>query len=299
MFLLRKQLRIGTRASKLALWQVNFVREKLEQLGFECEIVPIKTEGDKIDKPLYSLGGKGLFIKKIEKALLDKKVDVAVHSLKDMSVYDSDNFEFVVFQRDFYQDTFVSLKGNLLELESGVRIGTTSLRRRAEILRVKRDVEFVDLRGNLDTRLKKLKEGVVDGIVVSKSGLVRLDFYDDSYMHDLEFMIPAAGQGVVAVEFLKGFEFKREIKGFEDKKTRVCIDAERAFVRQLNASCNYPIGAHAYFDGDEFCMSVMYGCPKDLSKTIRYTCCDSSVMFVIANVIDYVEKKKNEKNFCQ
>ncbi len=299
MLLLGKQLRIGTRASKLALWQANFAKEKLEQLGFECEIVPIKTEGDKTDKPLYSLGGKGLFVKEIEKALLDKRIDVAVHSLKDMSVYDSDDFDFIVFERDFYQDTFVSFKGNLLEIERGAKIGTTSLRRRAEILRVKRDVEFVDLRGNLDTRLKKLKEGALDGIVVSKSGLVRLGLYDESYMYDLEFMIPAAGQGVVAVEFLKDFEFKEKIKELEDGRTRVCVDVERAFVRQMNASCNYPIGAHAYFDGNEFCMSVMYGCPKDLIKEIRYTRCDSSVMFVITDVMDYVERKRNEEGFCQ
>ncbi len=299
MLLLGKQLRIGTRASKLALWQANFAKKKLEQLGFECEIVPIKTEGDRTDKPLYSLGGKGLFVKEIEKALLNKGIDVAVHSLKDMSVYDSDDFDFIVFERDFYQDTFVSFKGNLLELESGAKIGTTSLRRRAEILCVKRDVEFVDLRGNLDTRLKKLKKGVVDGIVVSKSGLVRLGLYDEGYMYDLEFMIPAAGQGVVAVEFLKDFEFKEKIKELEDKKTRVCVDAERAFIRQMNASCNYPIGAHAYFDGNEFCMSVMYGCPKDLTRSIRYTSRDSSVMFVIADVMDYVERKRNEEGFCQ
>ena len=299
MLFLGKQLRIGTRASKLALWQAGFAKEKFEQLGFKCEIVPIKTEGDKTNKPLYDLGGKGLFVKEIEKALIDKKIDVAIHSLKDLSVYDSEKFEFVVFERDFYQDTFVSFKGNLLELKSGSKIGTTSLRRRAEILRVKGDVEFVDLRGNLDTRLKKLREGIVDGIVVSKSGLMRLDLYDENYMYDLEFMIPAAGQGVVAIEFLKNFEFKEEIGKLEDKQTRVCIDAERAFVRQLNASCNYPIGAHAYFDGNEFCMSVMYGCPKDLTRTIRHTSRDNSVMFVITDVIDYIERIRNEKNFCQ
>jgi len=298
MFLFGKQLKIGTRASKLALWQANFAKEKLEQLGFKCDIVPIRTEGDKTEKPLYNLGGKGLFVKEIERALINREIDIAVHSLKDMSVYDSGDFDFIVFERDFYQDTFVSFKGNLLEFGSGAKIGTTSLRRRAEILRVKSDVEFVDLRGNLDTRLKKLEKGIVDGIVVSKSGLVRLGLYDENYMYDLEFMIPAAGQGVIAVEFLKDFEFGEKIKELEDKKTRVCVDAERVFVSRMNASCNYPIGAHAYFDSSEFCMSVMYGCPKDLTKAIRYTSRDSSVMFVIADVMDYVERKRNEKDFC-
>jgi len=297
MLFLGKQLTIGSRSSKLALWQAEFVKSKLEELGFECSIVPVKTEGDRIDKPLYQFGGKGLFVKELEKALVDRKIDVAVHSLKDVSVYESREFNFVVLKRDYFEDTLVSLKGNLLEVEPGFRIGTTSLRRRAEILRVKPDVEFVDLRGNLDTRLKKLKEGVVDGIVVSKSGLVRLGIYDESYMFDLGFMVPAAGQGVIAVEFLKGSEFEEKLKSLEDEKTRVCVDAERTFVRQLNASCNYPIGAHAHFDGDEFCMRVMYGCVSDLRRSIRYFRCSKSPLFVLSEVIGYVEEKLRE-GFC-
>ncbi len=297
MLLFGKQLKIGSRSSKLALWQADFAKSKLEKLGFGCRIEPIKTEGDKIDKPLFEFGGKGLFVKELEKALINGKIDVAVNSLKDMSVYEGDEFDFVVFERDYYEDTFVSLKGNLLDLGAGAKIGTTSLRRRAEILRVKPDVEFVDLRGNLDTRLRKLKEGVFDGIVVSKSGLVRLGLYDGSYMFDLKFMIPAAGQGVIAVEFLKGSELGKELKRLEDRKTRVCIDAERAFVRQLNASCNYPIGAYAHFDGEDFCMSVMYGCIKDLKRSIRYSKCSKSPLFVLSEVIEYVEGKLSE-DFC-
>ncbi|WP_022671165.1 hydroxymethylbilane synthase [Hippea alviniae] len=292
MFLLRT-LRIGTRSSKLALWQAEFVAEKLKKLGFKTEIVPIKTEGDRIKKPLYQFGGKGLFVKEIEKILLDKRVDIAVHSLKDMSVFEDEPFDFVVLERDYHQDTFVSFKGNLLELEKP-KIGTTSLRRRAEILRIKPDAEFVDLRGNLDTRLSKLKDGEVDGIVVSKSGLMRLDLYDETCMYDLEVITPAAGQGVVAIEFLRDFEFKEQIESLEDKKTRLCIDAERTFVRELNASCNYPIGAHAYFENEEFCMRVMYGFVDDLKKVIRYLRCDRSMLFVLADVMDYVKKKVKE-----
>ena len=297
MLFFRKQIRIGTRASKLALWQANFVREKLEEIGFECEIVPIKTQGDKTDKPLYEFGGKGLFVKELEKALIEKKIDIAVHSLKDMSVYESGQFGFVVLKRDYYEDTFVSYRGNLLELKAGSKIGTTSLRRKAEILRVKPDVEFVDLRGNLDTRLKKLRDGVVDGIVVSKSGLMRLGVYDESIMYDLKFMIPAAGQGVIALEFSEELEFKDKLKSLEDENTKVCVDAERTFVRQLNASCNYPIGARAYFKQGDFCMQVMYGCVGDLRKVIRFTKCDRSVIVVLSSVIDYVERKRNE-GFC-
>ncbi len=294
MFFLRTQLKLGTRSSKLALWQANFVKEKLEDLGFECTVVPIKTQGDKTDKPLYEFGGKGLFVKELEQALLDKRIDVAVHSLKDMSVYEDERFEFIVLERDYWQDTFVSYKGNLLDLPTKATIGTSSLRRRAEILRVKPDIEFVDFRGNLDTRLKKLRNGEVDGIVVSKSGLKRLGLYDESCMYDLEFVIPAAGQGVIALEFLGNSSYKDEFKKLEDKKTRVCVDAERTFVRQLNASCNYPIGAFCFFDEDKFCMRVMYGFVDNLAKTIRYSVCDRSPIFVLSEIIKYVERLRNE-----
>ncbi|AEA32992.1 hydroxymethylbilane synthase [Hippea maritima] len=291
MLLLRKQLKIGTRGSKLALWQAEFAKKRLEDKGFECEIVPIKTSGDKTDKPLYQLGGKGLFIKEIEKALLDKTIDIAVHSLKDMSVFEDERFDFIVFERDYWEDIFVSFEGNFLEIKKNARVGTSSLRRRAELLQYRDDFEFVDLRGNLDTRLKKLRDGEVDAIVVSKSGLKRLGLYDEAYMYDLRFATPAAGQGVIAVEFLSDFEFRDELKQLEDEKTRICIDSERAFVRQFNASCNYPIGALARFEQDEFFMQITYGFVDNLRRVIKYSRRDISPLFVFSDVVEYVKKK--------
>ncbi len=291
MLLFGKQLKIGTRGSKLALWQAHFVKEKLEKLGFECEIVTIKTEGDRINKPLYEFGGKGLFIKEIELALLEKRVDVAVHSLKDMSVFENEDFRFVVLERDYERDVFVSLKGNVFEVEKGAKIGTSSLRRRAELYRLRNDFEFVNLRGNLDTRLKKLKNGEFDAIVVSKAGLVRLGIYDNTYMYDLESVVPSASQGVIAIEFLKDCKFAKEIEKLEHKQTRVCVDAERSFVKQLNASCNYPIGAYAFFSkNNDFCMDVMYGFVDDITKSIRYSFCSSSILHTLAQCLEEVEK---------
>ncbi len=291
MFFLRKQLRIGTRGSRLALWQAEFVRSQLERAGFQCDISIIKTEGDRTDKPLHEFGGKGLFIKDIERSLVDKKIDIAIHSLKDMSVFEDGLFKFVVLKRDDWRDSFVSYKGGIFEIEKNARIGTTSLRRRSELYRIRDDFEFVDLRGNLDTRLLKLRKDDIDAIVVSKSGLLRLNLYDNSCMYDLESVIPSAGQGVIAIEFLDDYEFAEDIKKLEDKTTRLCVDAERGFVRYMNASCNYPIGAHAFFSEKSFCMDVMYGFTDDITKNIRYSYCSSSVLETLAQCINEITKR--------
>ncbi len=290
MLLLGKQLKIGTRGSKLALWQANFVKNKLKQLGFESEVTIIKTQGDKIKQPLYELGGKGLFIKEIELALVEGGIDIAVHSLKDMSVFESDRFDFVTMKRDDERDVFVSLKGGIFEIAKGATIGTTSLRRRAELYRLRSDFKFVDLRGNLDTRLKKLENGEIDAVVVSKAGLLRLGLYDRSFMYDLESVVPAAGQGIIAIEFLRDFEHRDKIKMLEDRKTRLCADCERSFVAQLNASCNYPIGAYAFFVGEKFCMDVMYGFVNDITKSLRFSFCSSSVLETLSRCVDEINR---------
>lgn len=291
MFFLGKRIKIGTRGSKLALWQANFVKNKLKLLGIDAEIVVIKTEGDLIkDKPLYSFGGKGLFIKNIENKLLQKDVDIAVHSLKDMSVFDNSAFEYVFLKRDTYKDLFISHKGNLFNLKKGAKIGTTSLRRRSEIYSKREDLRFVDLRGNLDTRLKKLENKEVDAIVVSKAGPLRLGLFDESYMYDLD-IVSSAGQGVIAVEFLKDFEFKKNMYVMEDKQTRDCAAAERAYVKALNASCNYPIGAYAYRENGQCCMSVMYGFVNDIKKTLHYNLCADSFKQVVDKAVAYIKSK--------
>ncbi len=294
MLLFGKQLKIGTRGSKLALWQADFVKDKLEGLGAECTIVPITTKGDTTKAPLYDFGGKGLFVKEIEKALIDGEIDIAVHSLKDMSVFETERFGFIALKRDDWRDVFVSYQGGVFDIKKGAKIGTTSLRRRAELYRIRNDFEFVDLRGNLDTRLKKLERGEIDAIVVSKAGLLRLGVYDGSFMYDLDSVVPSAGQGVIAVEFLSDCPYKEEFQKLEDEKTKICVQCERSFVAQLNASCNYPIGAHAFFVENKFCMDVMYGVEGDITKNTRFSFCSLSVLETLNRCIYEIERSKKQ-----
>ena len=291
MFFLGKRIKIGTRGSKLALWQANFVKNKLKSFGINSEIVVIKTKGDLIkDKPLYSFGGKGLFIMEIENQLIKRNIDIAVHSLKDMSVFDNGVFDSVFLKRDTHKDVLISHKGNLFDLPKGAAIGTTSLRRRSEIYKKREDLEFTDLRGNLDTRLKKLEDSQVDAVVVSKAGLLRLGLFDERYMFDLD-IISSAGQGIIAVEFLKDFEFKKHIYEQEDEQTRDCAQAERAYVKALNASCNYPIGAYAYRKNGRFCMDVMYGFINDITRNLHYNLCAENSQEAIDKAVAYIKNK--------
>ncbi len=291
MLFLGKRIKIGTRGSKLALWQANFVKNKLKSFGINSEIVVIKTKGDLIkDKPLYSFGGKGLFIMEIENQLIERNIDIAVHSLKDMSVFDNGVFDSVFLKRDTHKDVLISHKGSLFDLPKGAKIGTTSLRRRSEIYNRREDLEFADLRGNLDTRLKKLEDSQVDAIVVSKAGLLRLGLFDERYMYDLN-IISSAGQGIIAVEFLKDFEFKKHMYEQEDEQTRDCAQAERAYVKALNASCNYPIGAYAYRKNGQFCMDVMYGFVNDITRNLHYNLCAENSQEAVDKAVAYIKSK--------
>ena len=260
-----KKIKIGTRKSKLAMWQAQYVENLLKNKGYLCEIIGITTLGDKIDKPLYDFGGKGLFTSALEEALSNNTIDIAVHSVKDLSVSLNDELPLkLILKRDFASDCLVSFKGDIKELSYGATIGTTSLRRRVELKSKRSDCVFVDFRGNLDTRLEKLKKGLVDAIVVSKSGLFRLGLYDSAYCFDLD-IVSAAGQGVIGIQ-TRYNEFD-ELSFLNDQATSVCVEIEREFVRSLNASCNFPIGAYAYFDEDgEFCLKTMYADPKTFKK---------------------------------
>lgn len=260
-----KTIKIGTRKSKLAMWQAQYVENLLREKGYLCEIVGITTLGDKIDKPLYDFGGKGLFTSALEEAILSKTIDIAVHSVKDLSVSLSDELPLkFILKRDFSNDCLVSFKGDIEKLPLMATIGTTSLRRRVELKYIRNDFVFVDFRGNLDTRLEKLKNGTVDAIVVSKSGLFRLSLYDSAYCFDLD-IVSAAGQGVIGIQTrLDEFD---ELSFLNDQTTKLCVDIEREFVKSLNASCNFPIGAYAYFDENgEFCLKTMYADPKTFKK---------------------------------
>lgn len=233
-------LRLGTRKSKLALWQANFVKEKLEALGCKVELVPITTTGDKIlDAPLAKIGGKGLFVKEIENALLAGEIDLAVHSLKDVPITIPEGLTLsAITEREEPYDVLISRNGKKLEeLPSGAVVGTSSLRRQVQIKRRRRDLKVEILRGNVDTRLRKLKEGLYDAIVLAYAGVKRMGLSGE-ISQILEDFIPAVGQGSLAIETRAEDErvinFVKVLNHEESWLRAVC---ERAFLRELQGGC--------------------------------------------------------------
>lgn len=245
-------LRLGTRKSKLALWQANFVKEKLETLGCKVELVPITTTGDKIlDAPLAKIGGKGLFVKEIENALLAGEIDLAVHSLKDVPMIIPEGLTLsAITEREEPYDVLISRNGNKLEeLPSGAVVGTSSLRRQVQIKRRRRDLRVEILRGNVDTRLRKLKEGLYDAIVLAYAGVKRMGFSGE-ISQVLEDFIPAVGQGSLAIETRAEDErVINFVKGFNHEESWLRAVCERAFLRELQGGCQVPIGAYAWMEG--------------------------------------------------
>jgi hydroxymethylbilane synthase len=246
-------LRLGTRKSKLALWQANFVKEKLEALGCKVELVPITTTGDKIlDAPLAKIGGKGLFVKEIENALLAGEIDLAVHSLKDVPMIIPEGLTLsAITEREEPYDVLISRNGKKLEeLPSGAVVGTSSLRRQVQIKRRRGDLKVEILRGNVDTRLRKLKEGLYDAIVLAYAGVKRMGFSGE-ISQVLKDFIPAVGQGSLAIETRvedeRVINFVKVLNHQESWLRAVC---ERAFLRELQGGCQVPIGAYAWIEGD-------------------------------------------------
>jgi len=246
-------LRLGTRKSKLALWQANFIKEKLEALGCKVELVPITTTGDKIlDAPLAKIGGKGLFVKEIENALLAGEIDLAVHSLKDVPMIIPEGLTLsAITEREEPYDVLISRNDKKLEeLPSGAVVGTSSLRRQVQIKRRRRDLKVEILRGNVDTRLRKLKEGLYDAIVLAYAGVKRMELSGE-ISQVLEDFIPAVGQGSLAIETRAEDErvinFVKVLNHEESWLRAVC---ERAFLRELQGGCQVPIGAYAWIEGD-------------------------------------------------
>jgi hydroxymethylbilane synthase len=246
-------LRLGTRKSRLALWQANFVKEKLEALVCKVELVPITTTGDKIlDTPLAKIGGKGLFVKEIENALLSGEIDLAVHSLKDVPMIIPEGLTLsAITEREEPYDVLISRNGKKLEeLPSGAVVGTSSLRRQVQIKRRRRDLRVEILRGNVDTRLRKLKEGLYDAIVLAYAGVKRMGFSGE-ISQVLEDFIPAVGQGSLAIETRAEDErvinFVKVLNHQESWLRAMC---ERAFLRELQGGCQVPIGAYAWIEGD-------------------------------------------------
>ncbi len=256
----RSTLVIGTRGSRLALWQAEWVKSQLERIAPELSVSlhRIQTSGDKIlDVPLAKIGGKGLFVKEIEEALLKGEIDLAVHSMKDVPSVLPEGLEIVcVPEREDPRDAWVSREGQSFEnFKPGGHIGTSSLRRQSQLLHHREDVHIQMLRGNLDTRLKKLQQGGVDAIVLAAAGLRRLGWGQEitEYL-STDVSLPAIGQGALGLEGRSNDSFLQElILQLEDAPTRSTVNAERAFLTRLEGGCQVPIAGHAVIkDGDLF-----------------------------------------------
>jgi len=259
-------LKIGTRGSNLALWQAKHVKQKLEESNpdIQIELVIIKTEGDKkLDIPLSEIGGKGLFIKELEDFLLRKEIDIAVHSLKDMTtIIPAGLCLAAVTCREDPRDCLITHDSSKLnDLKSGTIIGTSSLRRKSLLLNNRPDLAVKLLRGNMDTRLRKLEEGEYGGIIAAAAGIKRLGKVEKitEYL-PLEDFIPAVGQGALGIEVRAGDEETIQIiRLLNDVNTEDCVTAERAFLERLEGSCKAPIAAHGIISGSELKISGMVG----------------------------------------
>jgi len=247
---MNKKLIIASRESRLAMWQSNHIKALLENLGFEVEIISMTTEGDRrLDVTLNEIGGKGLFIKELEHALLDGRADLAVHSMKDVPMDMGDDFKIVaITEREDVRDAFVSNNfENLESLPEGSRVGTSSLRRQAQILKRFPKLNILPLRGNLDTRLRKLDEGEYDAIILAAAGLKRLGL-DQRIKNFIEtdVIIPSPGQGSLGIEILRKRDDLVESLGhLTHIESTVAVMAERAFSRRLGGNCKLPIAAYA------------------------------------------------------
>lgn len=266
---MKRSFRIGTRGSLLALWQANFIKDLLLAVrpDLHTEIRIIKTTGDRnLDSPLSEIGGKGVFVKEIEEALLSEEIDIAVHSMKDLPAVLPDGLVIgAVAPRHDPRDALVS-KANLKlrDLPDGARVGTGSLRRGAQLLNLMPGLRIVPIRGNVDTRLKKLREGdEYDAILLAAAGLGRMGLIEEaSEIIPADVMVPAPGQGIIAVECRDGDVATRDIISMiNHARTWTAGSAERAFLRRLGGDCNIPAGCYAETDGDSLGVTGILASP--------------------------------------
>ncbi len=261
---MQKTIKIGTRGSLLALWQADWVKDALlaQPADLNIELVTIKTKGDKIlDTPLAKVGGKGLFVKEIETAMLDAEIDLAVHSMKDMPALIPQGLQIgAIPLRENPHDVFISHPRNpcaLSQLDDGARIGTCSLRRAAQLLHFRPDFKIVPLRGNLGTRLKKLESENMDAIVLAAAGVLRLELADriTEYL-DEAIMLPAVGQGALCIESRSDDPvIEPLIRHLNHPSTHLVVTGERAFLNHLEGGCQVPIAAHGHTDGQTFTLT--------------------------------------------
>jgi hydroxymethylbilane synthase len=265
-----KPIRIGTRGSMLAKWQAEFIRKKIFQVtGVDAEIVVIKTTGDKLSQaPFSQIGGKGVFIKELEEALLDEQIDLAVHSVKDIPTDVPSRLCFpAIHRREDTRDCLISAKGETLAtLRQGARVGTSSLRRQAQLRHARPDFDIRELRGNVDTRLRKVESGEYDAILLAKAGLDRLGWSNRiSEVLSPEVCMPAVGQGALGVQArLKDTELGDALAPLDDFETRQSIVAERSLLAALEGGCQVPMGAWARIERSELVLDAVVCSPDGL-----------------------------------
>jgi hydroxymethylbilane synthase len=266
---------IATRQSRLALWQAHFIQDQLHAAhrGLSVELLGITTKGDKwLDSPLADQGGKGLFIKELEQALLNGEADMAVHSVKDVPAEIPEAFAMPVLGfREDVRDALISASGTVLEsLPKGARIGSSSLRRQAQILAVRDDLIVLPIRGNVETRLKKLDDGEFDAIVLAAAGLNRLGLSERiSELLACDVCLPAAGQGALGIECRAGDVGIIEMLGpLQDNEVHACVTAERMVSQSLGADCTAPLAAHAVFSDGQLTLRARVARP-DGTRVLR------------------------------
>ena len=273
--MLEKTLKIATRQSPLALWQANYVKDRLQQQypDLTVELVPMVTKGDVIlDSPLAKIGGKGLFVKELENALLNKEADIAVHSMKDVPMQFPEGLGLaVICQREDPRDAFVSHSyRTFAELPQGAVVGTSSLRRQCQLKALRPDLDIRSLRGNVGTRLSKLDNGDYDAIILASAGLIRLGLADRiASFIDVEQSLPAAGQGAVGIECrTDDVQVHALLAPLADAETTYCVRAERAMNNHLQGGCQVPIGGYAVLQQGQLYLRALVG-DIDGSRIIR------------------------------
>ena len=284
----RNKLIIATRGSMLALWQAEWIKSQLKELdpSLEIELNKIKTTGDKIlDVPLAQVGGKGLFVKEIEEAMLRGEADLAVHSMKDVPTGLPEGLHLsTITKREDPRDAFIAGKGikSFSELPQGANVGTSSLRRICQLLNKRPDLKITQLRGNVDTRIRKLDEGEFDAIILATAGVKRLGREEKiTEKLPVDVSLPAIGQGAVGIECRKDDEFTNTLlKSLDHYETSVCVRAERAFLKKLEGGCQVPIAAYAQLkagkvvieglvgsiDGKILLKDTLQGSPEDAER---------------------------------
>lgn len=274
-----RQLVIGSRGSKLALWQAEQARDSLLRLNSDLDvrIEVIKTTGDVKTDPLSVIGGKGVFTKELEEALLDRRIDIAVHSLKDLPTILPETLTIsAICEREDPRDALVLRAGSEIDatalgnLPRGAIVGTSSQRRLAQLRCWRNDLEIKDLRGNVDTRIRKLDEGQYDAVILASAGLVRLGLQERiSLRIPIDHMLPAVGQGAIAIETRSDDDLAIEVtRALDHRETRLACLAERAFLRGLGGGCQLPIAGHARFENDVLKLDGLVARP-DGSKRLQ------------------------------